>query len=72
MIANPATPSPAAVPHPFSLNDLRGHSSIAEGLARPSKQTGLGTSPRGCCHQACSDAFPMVGVNRPMAAVTEF
>ena len=30
MIANPAIPSPAAVPHPFTLNDLRAHSSIAE------------------------------------------
>jgi hypothetical protein len=30
MIANPAIPSPAAVPHPFTLNELRAHSSIAE------------------------------------------
>jgi hypothetical protein len=30
MIASPAIPSPAAVPHPFALNDLRMHSSIAE------------------------------------------
>ena len=30
MIANPAIPYPAAVPHPFTLNDLRAHSSIAE------------------------------------------
>jgi hypothetical protein len=30
MIANPAIPHPAAVPHPFTLNDLRAHSSIAE------------------------------------------
>ena len=30
MIANPAIPSPAAAPHPFTLNDLRAHSSIAE------------------------------------------
>ena len=30
MIANPAIASPAAVPHPFTLNDLRAHSSIAE------------------------------------------
>jgi len=30
MIANPAIPYPAAVPHPFTLNDLRVHSSIAE------------------------------------------
>ena len=30
MIANPAIPYPAAVPHPFTLNDLRMHSSIAE------------------------------------------
>ena len=30
MIANPAIPYPAAVPQPFTLNDLRMHSSIAE------------------------------------------
>jgi hypothetical protein len=30
MIANPAIPYPVAVPHPFTLNDLRVHSSIAE------------------------------------------
>ena len=30
MIANPAIPSPVAVPHRFTLNDLRVHSSIAE------------------------------------------
>jgi hypothetical protein len=30
MIANPAISSPAAVPHPFTLNDLRAHRSIAE------------------------------------------
>ena len=30
MIANPAIPYPAAVPHPFTLNDLRVHSSTAE------------------------------------------
>jgi hypothetical protein len=30
MIVNPAIPSPAAVPHPFTLNDLRVHTSIAE------------------------------------------
>jgi len=30
MIANPAISYPAAVPHPFTLNDLRVHSPIAE------------------------------------------
>jgi hypothetical protein len=30
MIANPAIPYPAAVPDPFTLNDLRMHNSIAE------------------------------------------
>jgi hypothetical protein len=30
MIASPTVPSPAAIPHPFALNDLRMHSSIAE------------------------------------------
>jgi hypothetical protein len=30
MIANPAIPYPGGVPHPFTLNDLRMHSSIAE------------------------------------------
>jgi hypothetical protein len=38
MIANPAIPSPAAVPHPFTLNDLRAHSSIAE---KPSSTSAL-------------------------------
>ena len=38
MIANPAIPSPAPVPHPFTLNDLRVHSSIAE---EPSSTSGL-------------------------------
>jgi hypothetical protein len=28
MIANPAIPFPGAVPHPFTLNDLRGHNTI--------------------------------------------
>jgi hypothetical protein len=30
MIANPAIPYPAAVPNPFTLNDLRMHPSVAE------------------------------------------
>ena len=30
MIANPAIPYSAAVPHPFTLNDLRMHPSVAE------------------------------------------
>jgi hypothetical protein len=30
MIANPVIPSPAAGPHPFTLNDLRVHSSVVE------------------------------------------
>jgi hypothetical protein len=30
MIANPAIPLPGAIPHPFSLNDLRPHSPVAE------------------------------------------
>ena len=38
MIANPAIPYPAAVPHPFTLNDLRPHSSIAE---KPSSTSAL-------------------------------
>ncbi len=39
MIANPAIPYPAAVPHPFTLNDLRVHSSIAEEPSSPSALT---------------------------------
>ena len=44
MIANPAIPYPAAVPHPFTLNDLRMHSSIAEEPSSTSALTlyGLG------------------------------
>ena len=39
MIANPAIPSSAAVSHPFTLNDLRAHSSIAEEPSSPSAMT---------------------------------
>jgi len=44
MIANPAIPYPAAVPHPFTLNDLRAHSSTAEEPSSTSALTlpGLG------------------------------
>ena len=43
MIANPAIPYPAAVPHPLTLNDLRVHSSIAE---EPSSTSALTLSVR--------------------------
>jgi hypothetical protein len=39
MIANPAIPYPAAVPHRFTLNDLRGHDSTAEELSPTSTLT---------------------------------
>jgi hypothetical protein len=39
MIANPAIPSPVAVPHPFTLNDLRMHTSIAEAPSSTSALT---------------------------------
>src|SRR5450432_2018141 len=41
MIANPAIPHPAALPQPFSLNDLRPHSAVAE---EPSSTSALNLS----------------------------
>jgi hypothetical protein len=35
------------------------------------RQTGLGTSRGDCRDGTCGDAFPTVGVDRPMAAFTE-
>jgi hypothetical protein len=39
MIVNPAIPSPSTVPHPFTLNDLRAQSSIAEEASSTSRLT---------------------------------
>jgi hypothetical protein len=39
MIANPAIPYPAAVPHPFTLNDLRVHDTIGEKPSSSSSST---------------------------------
>jgi hypothetical protein len=41
MIANPAIPHPAALPQPFSLNDLRPHTAVAE---EPSSNSALNLS----------------------------